>query len=357
VKHGHQEYRVNSVNSSAANRFERRPLLAWLLIVGFFLFMAESLLRIVAPDALRFAYDFRQAYRYHDRWYTDFEPDTTAHIHLASDNGYLLNFLVSVNDHGFRSADRPTKSRADADAPTRYIHAIGDSFTMGWGVNYESSYPALLDAMLEPEYEVLNLGLNGFGATAATEKSAQLLERYPPEHVVYLATGNDYDDDEAAYAYAQRPYLVHRFMDVVNWGRHNMYLVSVPFALRWWLYYRDARANAGVALFDSSASLSVRAVRGSSNPKTGEHSKRSLKKFAQTLRARRIPLLVVGHGDSDVVADIIRFCQEQSIESVLVDVPAALTLPGDGHFNARGNNQMAELIRSRLELELELEPT
>jgi len=64
--------------------------------------------------------------------------------------------------------------------------------------------------------------------------------------------------------------------------------------------------------------------------------------------SRDIPLLVIGHGDSAVVADIIRYCRGQNIQSVLVDVPAALLLPSDGHFNARGNSQIAKLIRMEL---------
>jgi len=231
--------------TDAGNRFERKRWLAWLIVAAIALVGAELVLRFTEWDIVKFAYDYRQVFRYHDRWYTDYEPATSTHIRLPADQGYILNFLVTVNQHGFRSTDLPVEHHDENRANIKYIHAIGDSFTMGWGVNYESSYPAQLDTQLSPEYDVLNLGLNGFGAIGATEKSLEVEQRFPPAYAIYLATANDYDDDHIATVYAQRPWLVHRLMDLINLLRRTTYMATVPFAVRWWIYYRDAQVASG----------------------------------------------------------------------------------------------------------------
>jgi hypothetical protein len=338
--------------SAPENRFERRPWLTWLVIVAVSLIVTELVLRIVAPDTLRFAYDFRQAYQYHDRWYTDFEPGASTPIRLTTSKGYELDFNLSINEFGFRSHGDPDGTPLNTDPGVRFIHAIGDSFTMGWGVDYEYSYPAVLDTMLSSGYEVLNLGLNGFGATGATEKSLQLMDRFPAYFVVYLPTANDYHDDEAAARYAERSGVLHGAMDVVNQARQTTYLASVPFAVRWWIYYRDALGGEpGSATATPTERLSLRTMTGSSNDAIGAQTKRAIVHFAEVLAEKRVPFLVVGHGASNVVDDIILFCQERGIRTLSVAVPTSLTLIGDGHFNAQGNRQMAELIYAQLDLD------
>ena len=324
--------------TDAGNRFERKRWLAWLIVAAIALVGAELVLRFTEWDIVKFAYDYRQVFRYHDRWYTDYEPATSTHIRLPADQGYILNFLVTVNQHGFRSTDLPVEHHDENRANIKYIHAIGDSFTMGWGVNYESSYPAQLDTQLSPEYAVLNLGLNGFGAIGATEKSLEVEQRFPPAYAIYLATANDYDDDHIATVYAQRPWLVHRLMDLINLLRRTTYMATVPFAVRWWIYYRDTPRW-------QAASLTLQPVAGHSNDAIGKASKRAIEAYAQALTDRNVPFLVVGHGNSEVVTDIVRFCKEQDIPTLHVLVPAALNLAGgDGHFNGYGNQRIADSL-------------
>jgi hypothetical protein len=137
-------------------------------------------------------------------------------------------------------------------------------------------------------------------------------------------------------------------MDVINRTRQTTYLASVPFAMRWWIYYRDAQGGER-ARATPEARLSLRTITGTSDPGIGMQTKRSLARFARTLEDRHIPFLVVGHGESDVVDDIVLFCQEQGISTLRIAVPASLKLVGDGHFNAQGNQQMAELIYAHLD--------
>ncbi|MGI9326708.1 MAG: hypothetical protein ACR2PZ_15930 [Pseudomonadales bacterium] len=337
-------------SDTAATRFERKPWVAWLMLCALFAGFVELTLRLVNPDILRFAYEFRQVYRYHDRWYTDFEPSSSSVVRLSGDDGYVVNFLLTVNAQGFRFYDQPAGRQRRLLEAQRYVHLTGDSFAMGWGVNYESSLPAQLEGLLATDTAVLNLGLNGFGAIAATEKSAAVAQRFPPAHVIYLATQNDYADDEQAHRYAQLPAITHSAMVGVNWLRQHTYVASAPFAMRWWLYYRKAFDRDAIRPIETNARPKLLPIAGEANSSLGIHSKRAIRQFADRLSDDGVPFTVVAHGINAVSEDIVRFCRQENIATLLIDVPEELKLVGDGHFNAAGNKALARLLLEQLQL-------
>ena len=123
----------------------------------------------------------------------DLRPSQSARLRLERSDGQpLFDFRLSTGPEGFR-VEEPA---GPAPPPgVRFLHAIGDSYTMGWGVDADASYPARLARRLGPELPVLNLGVDGFGAIGATAKSRALAERFPPAAAVYLFSPNDLDDD------------------------------------------------------------------------------------------------------------------------------------------------------------------
>jgi hypothetical protein len=133
-------------------------------------------------------------------------------------------------------------------------------------------------------------------------------------------------------------------MDAINLLRRTTYLASVPFAARWWIYYRNAHVPSGQPDDSDKASPVLQPITGYSNDAIGKPTKRAIDNYAKFLANRNVPFLVVGHGDSEVIIDIVRFCKEREIPTLHVMVPEALKLVGDGHFNARGNQRIAELI-------------
>ncbi|MCP4578108.1 MAG: hypothetical protein GY846_17685 [Deltaproteobacteria bacterium] len=338
------------------NRFNRHPLLSFLLIAFFLVLIAEVFLRLIDPDILKFAYNFRQTYQYHEKWYTDFQPNASARIALKDSSGsYFFNFILTINEFGFRSHDRKLDSHLIPGNDEKIIHTIGDSFTMGWGVNYQESYPAILDFNLPEKFRVLNLGLNGFGTIAATEKSRMISRQFMPDIVVYLATENDYEDDEKAMAHSKKPWIIHKTYDVLNFLRHNTYLASVPFALYWWTYYRKS-IEIGDADFPESKqihnfvneNLSISKEKYSSDPSMGIYSKSVLLEYNGFLKKKKIPFIILCHGAGKVSKDIFAFCRENGIDSYLIKIPKNFRLNKEGHFNFVGNFRLAHLIRSLL---------
>lgn len=335
-----------------SHRFENHRLVTAVLILTVFVCATELVLRIFDPEILKFAYNFRQVYRYHDRWYTDFEPNTTTLIKLDSTQGSpFFNFPITVNEYGFRTYDRILDHKILPQSEDRIIHAIGDSFTMGWGVNYEASYPAILEYLLPQHYRVINLGLNAYGTIGATEKSLSLFKQFPADVVVYLASKNDYDDDLSALKHSLKPPFIHNAYDVLNWFRINTYLASTPFALYWWARFRKStdvteedfvskksfyRAN--------KAKFSITDHDVTNNDSIGEVSKRALLKYNDFLTRKHVRFIVIAHGESEVSKDIYAFCQKNNIESYLLLVPAEFKLAKEGHFNQLGNQKLAEFV-------------
>lgn len=79
------------------------------------------------------------------------------HEHKPNKHGILYGVEVKTNSRGFR-ADKDY----DASKPDNVIRilVLGDSITMGWGVNYKDTYPFILETLLNENssktYEVIN---------------------------------------------------------------------------------------------------------------------------------------------------------------------------------------------------------
>ena len=335
-----------STEARRRNRFTRRP---WRTSIGLLLLILlalELILRLMPLPLLDFAFQARQVYRYHDSWYTDFRPGHRARLTLPGDDGApVLDFVLEVDERGFRSGD------PDDDGPeARLIHAIGDSFTMGWGVDGEDAYPARLDRLLGAEVDVLNLGLNGFGALGATEKSAELFAALPPDTVVYLATENDYDDDQHALRHAGRPSWLRRIFDLSDAFRRRSLVGSLPFAGRWALQL--ARLEPPPPALPTAPAPRVRVL--DDDPLSphrmhwGVASKQALRRYVDGLPAET-RMFVFTHGDGPVVRDVASFCRTLGLPVVRLRFDPGLLIPRDGHLTIEGNRRLAEVIADHID--------
>ena len=92
-----------------------------------------------------------------------FHPHSTATYRTPE-----FTFTASTNALGFRDHEF-TQGRS----PACRVLAIGDSFTFGWGVSLEESWPKVLETTLKQDgvgVEVANLGFPG-GARSTTQTS------------------------------------------------------------------------------------------------------------------------------------------------------------------------------------------
>jgi hypothetical protein len=341
------------------NRFEKRPfttvccgIIMCLLLA---ILLAEIVLRIANPPTLSFVYQYRQILRFHPSWRVDYEPDTATWFRLSGSPGtYLFNFLVTINAHGFRTWDRELDNNVIAIGKgTKVIHAVGDSFTMGWGVNYEASYPAMLDSMLSPDTRVINLGLPGFGTVAATGKSMSVRDMFPPAMCVYLFHPTDYQDDEEALHASMAGPVKRGLMPVRDWFRSHTYLANVEYALECWKQFGgqlhlaadDFASHKDLWLANATRIVPVVPETKASDPSKGRLSKTALLKYRDYLREQNVPLVVIAMEDVPISRDFLSFCKENGVEVYLIQPESALRLKKEGHLNQLGNYRLAEFVK------------
>lgn len=76
------------------------------------------------------------------------------------------------------------------------ILALGDSYTFGYGVELEESYPAILERLLNDnvhadKYEVINAGIPGYNTEQELELLRRIIPYYSPKIIIVGFTPND----------------------------------------------------------------------------------------------------------------------------------------------------------------------
>ena len=315
------------------------------------LLAVEGLLRAFAPGAIVFVHAARHVHRYSPRWAVDLIPSSRERLRLEGTGGRkLLDFVLTVGPDGFRAMAGGSRPGAAG----RFIHAIGDSYTMGWGVDDAQAYPAVLDSLLPQGPRVLNLGVDGFGAVAATERSRELADRFPPVHVIYLFVPNDFEDDERAARVAGRPGLLHAGFEALDALRRVSYLANVPFALKWHLLLARAPAGPTLRAHTAAGELPSSGVVLDPDPASlppVDHTIPSLAQigaYGRFLKERGARFTVLALSTQSPSLACYRFCRDTGVEAHLIEVPESLRIPGDGHFTAAGNAWLAGWIRDHV---------
>jgi hypothetical protein len=130
-----------------------------------------------------------------------------------------IHVYVQTNEDGLRTP----YSRAEFLKHRTRIAAIGDSFTFGFGVPGEASYPARLEALLQdafPELDVavLNAGNISYSPILEARQMEQLISEYQPQIVVLMLDLTDIGDDYK-YGVALRTGEGGEYFDVPEAGK------------------------------------------------------------------------------------------------------------------------------------------
>ncbi len=299
----------------------------------------------------------------------DFIPGSRVHFHLQRDDGTVfLDFTVHVDRHGLRcgeqalsrvralkvtTTDYETFEAPNDNVPT--IHCIGDSFTMGWGVDFEESYPAYLHRALGAKYDVLNLGVVGIGLRAAIAKSRSVESQLgTPNAIIYLAENGDFADDRAVVGNLKDE-AGNSFGEQAFYGLfRRSYVACVPLAIKVATTYQGMEELP--AVFPTASSTEHEAairrallavIDGWSLPDNPTF--RALYRLLVRCRTDGIRLiLVIPLIEFDPnIAFLIRWCEENEVEYTTFLPSADEILRGDHHFNAKGNRRLADRVAAR----------
>jgi hypothetical protein len=142
-------------------------------------------------------------------------------------DGTFEGMQVRTNSLGMRGAEP-----AAPDPSLFRVAVLGDSFTFGFGVKEEETYPAVLQRILnesplgrERRFEVLNLGVVGYNTrdeAAVLESKALPLE---PRRVIIGYVLNDPEIDPRQ--------SLHKYFDEPVWWRHSHVLRLLHLGWNW----------------------------------------------------------------------------------------------------------------------------
>ncbi|MBT3249525.1 MAG: hypothetical protein HN846_04955 [Candidatus Pacebacteria bacterium] len=85
------------------------------------------------------------------------------------------------DENGIRSSDE--NYQIDYQKPR--ILFVGGSVTFGEGLHYEDTFPAQINSLLEDRFEVINLGVQGFGSAQSMAYLKIMIEKIRPSYVIY----------------------------------------------------------------------------------------------------------------------------------------------------------------------------
>jgi peptidoglycan/LPS O-acetylase OafA/YrhL len=151
---------------------------------------AELVLRRIAPREVG-GWGERPALMVHPTRAFGLIPNRITHLRY---NDY--DYVVRTNSMGLASPEI-TAARPAPDALR--VLTTGDAFTMPEGLNYEQSFPALLDSALTQclaprPVQVINAGVTGYGPLEEEPQFDELGALYHPDIVVHEFFVNDWSD-------------------------------------------------------------------------------------------------------------------------------------------------------------------
>lgn len=108
--------------------------------------------------------------------------------HRPNSSMKLMNIMVNINSDGMRDKESPFQK----DNKYRIIF-LGDSLTLGWGVDKEDTFEQILEEKLNSRYptEIINFGIGNYNKVQEVNLFIEKGIKYQPDKVVLFYFIND----------------------------------------------------------------------------------------------------------------------------------------------------------------------
>jgi len=190
-------------------------LLLALLATALILVLAEIGLRLFRPVQYLKPPDPEKARHAEESLYRPSRVEGLTYEMAPDRNGVFEGMQVRTNASGLRG---PTPNQADPQLIR--LAVLGDSFTFGFGVEEQDTYPSLIQGIMNDSvasngrrFEVLNFGVVGYSTRDEAIVLKQKALPFHPQGVIIGYVLNDPETDP-------RPSL-HKFFDPPVWWRHS----------------------------------------------------------------------------------------------------------------------------------------
>lgn len=157
-------------------------LMGLMLVAVVTVVAAEVMIRFVSPQRYMYPrWEFSSRY--------GFEPfESTEMVHTLPGQ---WRYIYSINEYRYRGEAVPISDRYSATN----IVALGDSYTFGQGVQDNEVFTAVMQRILDPEFNVINLGVSGWGLTQQIRRYYEFGRLYDPRVVILQFSSNDPSDN------------------------------------------------------------------------------------------------------------------------------------------------------------------
>jgi lysophospholipase L1-like esterase len=298
------------------------------LAIAIFVGTAEVLLRVIDPLGLHYYQDASEYFarmRPNPRW---------GYLHVPNDRFEIDGITIAINSSGMRGPDYPPK----ADRPRVLI--LGDSVVFGWGVAYESTFPALLARQLS-DVEVISAGVGSWNTRCEREWLATEGLSLAPDLVVLVVVTNDVEPKAEAASSVSKERLKP---EIPTWAPS-----------RWQALLRHSHLYQAVAQVSARASAQERLARAMApSAASREDALMALEEARADCARMGVPLAMVLYGDPQgqgyegfsemyggaaQVGSIPKMSTPQALFK-----PAMCNSPTDRHLNEKGHQAFATTL-------------
>jgi hypothetical protein len=132
-------------------------------------------------------------------------------FHAANRKGFYYGAEIQTNSFGFRDRDYPVQRVPG----TKRIIMLGDSFALGWGVPFDSTFSKRLEGLFrdggEPT-EVINLGVGNYNTVMELELFREKGLQFSPDVVVLMYYVNDAEPTPAVVGPIKAALFSHSYL-------------------------------------------------------------------------------------------------------------------------------------------------
>jgi lysophospholipase L1-like esterase len=132
-------------------------------------------------------------------------------LHAPNRSGFFYGAEIQTDSVGFRDRDYPV-----ARVPgKRRIMLLGDSFTLGWGVPFDSMFSKQLEKLLNQNgqpTEVINTGVGNTNTVMELEQFKEIGLRFKPDMVILMYFINDAEPTPPVVGALKTAIITHSYL-------------------------------------------------------------------------------------------------------------------------------------------------
>lgn len=158
--------------------------------------------------------------------------------HAANRSGFFYGAEIRTNAFGFRDGDYPVQRVPGRER----VMLIGDSFTLGWGVQFDSTYAKRLEDLLNQNgrpAEVINQGVGNYNTVMELELFREKGLQFQPDVVVLMYFINDAEPTPHVVGALKAAILTRSYLLAFLSDRYIRLMPLFNRAYDWKTYYSD----------------------------------------------------------------------------------------------------------------------